>query len=219
MPNSGQPPNQKFEAQDELDYLFANASPNPNREGCPSRDELVRVARLETPMGDAAYTHIVRCSPCFRELRALQKASGTGRRTRMWTVAAAAAVALIVGASWWMAGSPRESAVVAVTIDLRPFSAMRGDAQSLPPAPVVIPRARLDATIVLPLGAESGPYEVRLRDEAALVRAMATGEAALTGSVTTLRASLDTTILTAGPYRLEVRPGGAEWRAVPAAVE
>ena len=43
---------------------------------------------------------------------------------------------------------------------------MRGDTQSVPPAPIVIPRARLDATILLPLGAEAGTYEVQLLDDA-----------------------------------------------------
>ena len=214
MPNSGQPPNQKFEARDELDYLFANASPNPNREGCPSRDELVRVSRLEKPIGDAAYTHVVRCSPCFREMRALQQAAATRRRARMWAVAAAAVVALIVGASWWMVGSPKDAALVATTIDLRPFAVMRGETQSPPPAPIVIPRARLNATILLPLGAELGTYEVDLRDEASSSRVKATGEAEIRDSVTTLRAPLDTAALPAGSYYLEVRRSGEEWRRV-----
>ncbi len=213
MPNSGQPPNQKFEAQDELDYLFANASPNPNREGCPSRDELVRLSRLETPMGDAAYAHIVRCSPCFREMRALQQAGATRRRSRGWAVAAAV-VALIVGASWWMARSPKEGALVAITIDLRPFAVMRGDTQSPPPAPVVIPRARLDATILLPLGADPGDYQVQLLDDAQAVRAEASGEASIIDSVTTLRAPLNMAALPAGRYELEVRRAGGEWRRV-----
>ena len=219
MPNSGQPPNQKFEAEDEVDYRFANASPNPNREGCPSRDELVRVSRLETPMGDAVYAHIVRCSPCFREMRALQQAGATTRKTRMWAVAAAAVVALIVGAWWWMAGSRNGSAVVAVTIDLRPFSVMRGDAQSPPPAPIDIPRARLDATIVLPLGAEPGTYQVQLLDDAQAVRAEASGEASIIDSMTTLRTPLNTAALPAGPYQLEVRRAGGEGRIVPARLQ
>lgn len=212
MPNSGQPPNQKFEAQDELDYLFANASPNPNREGCPSRDELVRVSRLETPLGDAAYAHIVRCSPCFREMRALQQAGGTRRRSRGWAVAAAAVVALIVGASWWMAGSSRDSAVVAITIDLRPFSVMRGDTQSPPAAPVAIARARLDANILLPLGSEAGTYEVQLLDDSMSVRTAATGKAGISDSVTRLRVSLNTAALPAGEYGLQVRVLNGEWR-------
>jgi len=219
MPNSGQPPNQKFEAQDELDYLFANASPNPNREGCPSRDELVRVSRLETPMGDAAYAHIVRCSPCFREMRALQQAGATRRRSRGWAVAAAAVVALIVGASWWMVGSPKDAALVATTIDLRPFAVMRGDAQGATPPPVAIRRARLGATILLPLGAEAGTYEVQLRDDAVSVRTASTGEAEIKESLTTLHVPLDTSNLPAGAYQLEIRLAGGEWRRVPARLQ
>lgn len=216
MPNSGQPPNQKFEAQDELDYLFANASPNPNREGCPSRDELVRVSRLETPMGDAAYAHIVRCSPCFREMRALQQAGATRRRTPIWAIAAAAVVALIVAGAWWTLRSPTGDAVVATTIDLRPFAVMRGDTQSPPPPPIVIPRGRLDATIVLPLGAEPGVYEVQLRDEAVPIGPASSGEAQINESLTILHVPLNTSNFPAGAYQLELRLAGGEWRRVPA---
>lgn len=137
----------------------------------------------------------------------------------MWAVAAAAVVALIVGASWWMAGSSRDSAIVAVTIDLRPFSVTRGDSQAPPPAPIGIPRARLDATIVLPLGAEAGTYHVQLRDPELSIRGQATGEAALANSVTSLRAPLDTTVVPAGSYRLEVRRVGGDWQYFPVTVK
>lgn len=216
MTDSGPPPNQKFDAEDELDYLFANASPNPNREGCPSRDELVRVSRLEKPIGDAVYTHIVHCSPCFREMRALQQASATTRRARMWAVAGAAVVALIVAGAWWTVRSPTDGAVVAATIDLRPFAVMRGDARGATPPPVAIPRARLNATILLPLGAEAGTYEVQLRDDAVSARTASTGEAEIRESVTTLHVTLDTADLSAGAYQLEIRLAGGEWLRVPA---
>jgi hypothetical protein len=220
MTDSGQPPRTKFEAEDELDYLFANASPNPNREGCPSRDELVRVSRHEKSMGDPVYLHMVRCSPCFKEMRGLQQAYARARRARMWAIAAAVAV-LIAGGSWWMLRSPRMSnaAVVATTIDLRPFAVMRGDTQSPQPLAIVIPRGRLDATIVLPLGAEPGPYEVRLVDDAPSIRAHATGEAEIRNSMTMLHATVDVATLPAGVYHLEVRPAGGEWRRVPARLQ
>ena len=221
MTDSGLPPRTKFEAEDELDYLFANASPNPNREGCPSRDELVRVSRHQKPMGDPVYLHIVRCSPCFQEMRGLQQADARGRAARKWAlVAVAAVVALIAGGSWWVLRSLRTTdvAVVATTIDLRPFTVMRGDTQSPPPPSIVIPRGRLDATIVLPLGAEPGFYEVRLVDDAPSVRAQATGEAEIRDSMTTLHTTLDAATLSAGAYHLEVRRLGGEWRRVPARV-
>lgn len=218
MPNSGQPPNQKFDAQDELDYLFANASPNPNREGCPSRDELVRVARLETPMGDAAYAHIVRCSPCFREMRALQRARGPARSAREWAVAAAAALALVVG-GWWLLRPANTPSLVAITIDLRPYSVTRGDTPPPTTPALAIPRARIDATILLPLGAQPGSYELQLRDESTSVRVATMGVAEVKESLTTLHALLDTTNLSVGSYQLEVRPGGGDWRRVPARLQ
>jgi len=218
MTDSGQPPSPKFEAEDELDYLFANASPNPNREGCPSRDALVRVSRRERPMGDPAYMHIVRCSPCFQEMRALQQSRARVNTARKWTLVAAAVVALVAAGSWWMLRSPGTTgaAVVATTIDLRPFAVMRGDTQSPPPPPIVIPRARLDATILLAIGSDSGAYEVRLRDEALTIRVVATGEAEIRDSMTALRVPLDATGLPTGAYHFELRRVGGEWRRVPA---
>lgn len=130
----------------------------------------------------------------------------------MWAVAAAAVVALIVAGAWWTLRSPTGDAVVATTIDLRPFAVMRGDTQSPPPPPIVIPRGRLDATIVLPLGAEPGIYDVQLRDPALLIRGQSTGAAALRGSMTTLRVSMNTSGFAAGAYQLEMRRRGGEWR-------
>lgn len=215
MTDSGQRPSTRFEAEDELDYLFANASPNPNRVGCPTYEDLVRVSRLEAPVGDSIYAHIVGCSPCFREMRAERQARARARKARVLAVAAAAVVALIAGASWWMVQPPSASPVVATRIDLRPFAVMRGDAQPPPPSPVVIPRGRLDATILLPLGSEPGTYEVQLRDESLSIPAMTNGEASLRDSVTTLRVTLDTAALPAGTYQLEVRRVGSGWRSFP----
>ena len=79
--------------------------------------------------------------------------------------------------------------------------------------------ARLDATIVLPLGAEPGSYEVRLLDDAPSVRAQATGEAEIRDSMTTLHTTLDAATLSAGAYHLEVRRLGGEWRRVPARLQ
>ena len=73
MTEHGQRSDPKFEIEDELDYLFANASPNPNREGCPSRETLIALSRRERPIGHPDYLHLVRCSPCFREFRAIHK--------------------------------------------------------------------------------------------------------------------------------------------------
>ena len=63
---------------DFLDLVLANANPNPCRHDCPARSVLRELAMRKRPLGDPAYEHLGRCSPCYREFRAIQKA-GAGR--------------------------------------------------------------------------------------------------------------------------------------------
>jgi hypothetical protein len=58
----------------EADELFGRAYPNPDRVGCPSREDLIALARRERPIGDPAYNHLKECSPCYLEGRAIQEA-------------------------------------------------------------------------------------------------------------------------------------------------
>jgi len=154
-------------------------------------------------------------------MRGLQQAHTRARRMRLGSIAAAAVVVLVAGGSWWTLRSSRitDSALVATTIDLRPFTVMRGDTQLPEPVAIVIPRGRLDATIVLPLGAEPGSYEVRLLNDVPSVIAQATGEAEINDSMTTLHTTLDAATIPTGVYHLEVRRVGGEWRRVPARVQ
>lgn len=66
-------PEPEFVYEDEFDYLFAYTSPNPTREGCPGREILVALSRRALPIGDPRYLHLLKCSPCFRALRAMQQ--------------------------------------------------------------------------------------------------------------------------------------------------
>ena len=84
---------------------------------------------------------------------------------------------------------------------------------------MVLPRAQLDVTILLPLGSEAGTYEVRLRDRTLSIRVGATGEADVSDSVTMLRVPLNTVELLAGAYQLDVRRAGEEWRTASAQVK
>lgn len=59
---------------DELDEAFRGANPNPTRQGCPSHDVLVALARRERPIEDPAYEHLLDCSPCYVEVRDMQRA-------------------------------------------------------------------------------------------------------------------------------------------------
>ena len=85
MTNGGQRPDPSgFQIENEMDLLFGRAHPNPAREGCPSAELLMRLARRELPIGDPAYDHFAKCSPCYQELRTVQQGTAAAARNRIW---------------------------------------------------------------------------------------------------------------------------------------
>lgn len=57
---------------DEIDRLLAHANPNPQRIGCFPRDVLEELASRRQPLNAPGYEHLLECSECYREFRALQ---------------------------------------------------------------------------------------------------------------------------------------------------
>lgn len=220
-----------FVARDELDALFGAANPNPARIGCPPPEVLAALTRRERPMDDPAYTHLARCSPCYQAFRRLQDMpvalSPTCREAAIWWVAAAAALAFFVaGVWWWHDASPANApnartpivAAMRLTVDLRPYAVSRSTDTSATVPPLTLPASRLDLTILLPTGAESGSYDVRLLDRSSRSQAAASGRAEIRDFVTTLTATFDLHAVPPGAYRLDVRPQGEAWRSFPAVV-
>lgn len=213
----------RLKKRDEIDEVFGRAHPNPDRIGCPSHDVLVALARRERPMGDPAYGHLAECSPCYLEVRALKEAADlTRRRMLVW----AASAALIVGtgsAAWFLTTrengfAPGGGAPLRAELDLRPYAITRGEPQrDLPP--LVLPRARLMLTLLLPTGSEPGPYEVQVRDSNATTQASARGNAELRNYVSTLDVAVDLAELSRGGYALAVRRDGNEWQQFPVRIE
>lgn len=62
----------KGRADDEIDRVLAHANPNPRRMGCPTHDVLVSLAARRQPLNAPGYEHLLECSECYREFRALQ---------------------------------------------------------------------------------------------------------------------------------------------------
>jgi len=136
----------------------------------------MRLARRELPIGDPAYDHFAKCSPCYQELRTIQQADAArlaaARRKRL-AYAAAAVLVVAIGGSWFALRqtADRSGAAVSTTgveqqarLDLRPFAVTRGDETKKEPEGLVLSRARLKATILLPVGSEAGDYEVQILD-------------------------------------------------------
>jgi hypothetical protein len=101
-------------------------------------------------------------------------------------------------------------------LDLRPFAVTRSDERTKEAPPLVLPRAQLNATILLPGGSEPRTYDVQLLDADLQSRATSTGAATIVDFVTTLATTMNTSALPAGSYQLAVRRQGEDWRMFPA---
>ena len=218
----------RFQIENEMDLLLGRAHPNPAREGCPPRELLVSLSRRELPMGDPAYDHLSKCSPCYQEFRALQQRDATIRasaaRRKQLVYAAAAVLVLAVVGSWFALrqgdGAPVSAPTVNETVpqvaslDLRPLAVTRSEEQKSA-GPLEVPRGGVNATILLPVGSSPGVYEVRILDRDLRVRASTTGTAEVRNYITTLEATLDTSDLDVGDYQLTLRREGGEWQMFP----
>jgi hypothetical protein len=203
----------------EFDELFGRAYPNPDRVGCPSRADLIALARRQRPIGDPAYDHIKECSPCYLEGRAIQEADGRLRRMLAW--AAAALLAIAAGAGGWMLTnrSAPVDAEVQAQLDLRPFAVVRGESETAERPSLKLPRGRVSLTLLLPAGSEPGPYEIEIRDRDTVSRASARGDAELRNQVATLHVTVATGSLSAGGYQLAIRHVGDAWQELPLRIE
>lgn len=222
----------RYEAEHEIDLLLGGAHPNPTREGCPPREALVALARRQVPVGDPIGEHVSQCSPCYREMRAIQQAEGIRpadepRASRSWWPAAAAAVLVVAAGlvAWLVYGnrppapspSPVPGQVVAeaepveVTLDLRKYSVTRSDAPAEDLPPLVLPRAKVRLTLLLPVGSEAGEYEVRVVGQEAEVVARAVVKAEKTGFLVRLVATLELVAAKPGSHQLITRRRTEEW--------
>ena len=228
MTNGGQRPDPGgFRIENEMDLLLGRAHPNPAREGCPPAELLTRLAHRELPIGDPAYDHIGKCSPCYQELRAIQQADAARQaavRRKRLTYAAAAVLLLAIAGSLFALRQTASTGDTAVSttgveqqarLDLRPFTVTRGDERAKQTEGLVLSRARLKATILLPVGSEPGEYEVQVLDANLTSRASARGRAAIVDYVTTLETTIDTSALPVGAYQLAVRRESEDWRVFP----
>lgn len=225
-----------FIIRDEIDELFGRASPNVERIGCPSRTVLSELARRARPMDDPAYEHLGQCSPCYREFRALQEQAASSENITLrssaprW-IAAAVIVALVATGLWFYLKSrtPSGESVQAgrdlpapttsrATLDLRPFAISRSPQDPSGAAPLVLPRGKFVATILLAVGAEPGAYEVEIRDLASHRLTAAGGNAQLVNFVATLEMTIDLQAASPGPSQLAVRHAGDDWRSFPAII-
>lgn len=209
-----------------------SAFPNPDRIGCPGREQLEILGQRKRAPMDAEIEHIGTCSPCFAEYQSIRTAWKRRRATLIWS-SVAATVAIAVFSSLLLLRSPRipspapdakEQVEVAKEIvekrlvDLRPYERVRGEDRNDIPTPLILERANLDLTIQLPVGSEEGRYVFELLDSRSVRHIETSGEAAIKNYITTAQARFDLRGLSPGRFTLTVRRVDAS-RPIPYPVE
>ena len=196
--------------------------PNPDRIGCPGSAKLREVAARSGIVEDEAWQHITHCSPCYREfLDEKEHIRRRGRTRRNLTLATAAAtLILVIGVAAYIVHPkvPEQVAQFApetATLDLKESSGVRGDAKTLEKAIPVLPRRKLQLTIVLPFGSEAGPYQFRLVDAEGRVLRSGEAPALIDSGTTAMKTELDASGLANGDYRFALRQQGLEWIIYP----
>ena len=223
--------NDDLQFKHDIDEVFSRANPNPDRIGCPPRDTLVRLARRQQPIGDPAYEHLAKCSPCYREFRALQEAAGVSTpasrgASRAWMLAAAAALVVVTAGTWWLTRGESNSAAPQVAsapastslraeLDLRKFAVLRSEQSAERQAHrSSLPTGVVELTLLLPSVQSLAPTTFSARLKSPLTDE-ATGTGAIENFVTTLRVRMDLRRSTPGRYQLAVRRQGDNWRMFP----
>jgi hypothetical protein len=215
----------RLKPRDEIDELFGRANPNPDRIGCPPREVLIALARRERPIGDPAYEHLIKCSPCYLEVRGFQEAAKAERRRRLlkttvWATAAAAVLLIAVTTGrMFLFGNDQTAtrgAGFRTEFDLRPYALTRGVQQRSELPPLSLPHGHGTVLMRLPTGSEPGKYEVQVLDSTLVAIASATGDADVRDRITTLEVTLNLGPLSPGNYQLAIRRNGQPWQMFPA---
>jgi hypothetical protein len=226
------PHDHAFVVEDEADLLFSGASPNPDRVGCPPRDVISELARRQRSIDDPLWVHLAHCSECFVEVRAQQQSAESPHRRGgpvvRW-VMVAATIILVTGGSIWLFDQSGESqtgqqgtttsltagATGSIEIDLRDRAIERGDQNTGAAQPLLLPRSRINLTVLLPFGSEPGLYELELIGADGDSRTSAAGSATVREFVTTLQVVIDLSALPPGPSQFGLRHQSDGWRFFP----
>jgi len=200
-----------------LNRVFLDNYPNAGRRGCPGSGVLKAIAsrRLTLEEAEPWINHLSSCSPCTREFADLRKNSQRRRMVRLSAAAAGLLLAVAAG-TWLLLRQPSGPAQFqAVTLDLTGQGILRGSEQNPPNPPLQLAKGHLDLTVYLPVGSESGMYEMQVVREPGRPIWSAQKEAKLENYKATLHVQADLTHLKPGLYLLAIRPNGWNWTYYP----
>jgi hypothetical protein len=195
--------------------------PNPERVGCPGAAVIEALANRRLAHTHEAVQHITHCSPCYAEFLAIRRRIRHARLLR--TTAIAACVLFAIGVtSYFLLHSlrpewlPFQGTMASVTLDLRPYSALRGADQSVESLPPLrLPTERLHVILQLPVGADEGLYRLRINNSVQQVLLEKQASASLKDHVLTAESTLDLRHFAPGRYELALQTGQDGWHTYP----
>jgi hypothetical protein len=188
-------------------------------------------------------SHIVGCSPCFKEYAHFRRMSFVWRGLRL-TAASLAVLAVLFAATRLLhdpinrrgqqsasekqidrqaSGATSKQAIppaapLLVRVDLSSFSPTRGDEAEDSRHKVHLPQKLLRVRFILPLGMEPGEYEIRLQDDAGAVFINKRALGHMTNGTTSMEMNMDLAGAHRGNFTLMVHPPGESWRKFPVVI-
>ncbi len=163
------------------DY-FLEASPNPERVGCPDEATIKALAEDRLPVRHPARLHMAACSECFAEYRGFRfrwmDAGKARRRVLAWAIAASLTLFAAAGGIWESqhlrtAASPvletTANAPVNAQVDLFNAGTFRGSGDGTNELQAVkLPAAVVHLSLTLPRFSDPGRYQILVsRDRSA----------------------------------------------------
>ncbi|MFL6446233.1 MAG: hypothetical protein ACJ746_00805 [Bryobacteraceae bacterium] len=198
-----------------IEAILLTAFPNPERVGCPPADVLKAMANQEVARDNPAWSHIWRCSPCFRDFKVHRDARVARvereferKRSRRQFLTTAALVLASSGAAYVAAIEfrARSRQAVAVVVDLTAAGVTRGgDHQQ--PLVARLPRQLDELHLTLPRFSPAGGYVVAILESRMENTAIALGSAPAraVGEQIVLVVTLDLSQVRPGQYLLGTR--------------
>lgn len=212
-----------------IENILLHASPNPERRGCPCREELIGLALRVREADDPLWAHVSKCSACYADVRELQRKHDVGPErapNRLWIwLAAAAALFVVSGGAWYFVSKGSQNppvilarAVPSTVLDLRPFAVARSEESARPVGSLSLGRKVQNVVLVLPVASAEGQYSLRLLDVDLTPRLSTSAEAILVNGDTSITKELDLAALPAGRYTLAIKRDPEDWRLFPVEV-
>ncbi len=209
-----------------IENILLHANPNPERLGCPAREDLISLALRVRAADDPLWAHVSECSPCYADVRELQAKHGVRLEAQprprwQWLAAAAALFVVVGGTSYFVSSrSPNPPTIVAQTLpptvlDLRPYAVSRSEEAGKPVGSLSLRRKVQMAVLMLPVASAEGEYSLRILDADLKPRLSTSAVAALVNGNTSITRELDLTDLQAGRYTLAIKREPEDWRLFP----